>query len=234
MSTLELPLPPKGFEGVSEQLTDLPKVTVGAYQRMSPRTSEALNIIAECGAPMAISCKGCGHTREMLIDRSVATSARHLTPEPRYEPCSQCYPFAWYQARMENLGVPPMEPICDIEKNEEGEVISRRLRESTLVVRQQQIYFTGNRRRVLHALIMSSANGWYLSQKVLEDCVRLGANALLEQAIGLPYALAIEVGPMDFGEHLPAIMQREGRTWIIDPTQPAESLIPETFYRIKA
>lgn len=234
MSTLELPLPPKGFEGVSEQLTDLPKVTVGAYQRMSPRTSEALNIIAECGAPMAISCKGCGHTREMLIDRSVATSARQLTPEPRYEPCSQCYPFGWYHARMENLGVPPMEPICDIEKNEDGEIVSRRLRESTLVLRQTKIYFTGNRRRVLHALIMSSANGWYLSQKVLEDCVGLGAKAILQQAIGLPYALAIEVGPFDFGEHLPALMQREGRTWIIDPSKVAESLIPETFYHIEA
>lgn len=233
----ELPTPPPGFEGVSEQLTDLPKVLKHAWASMMPLTLQAADMLHQHMPAQTIPCRKCdGGTRELLIDRSVAVTAKEGHACARYEPCKACLPFAWFRARSENMGVPPMQPLCCTRRDNNGEVIECWLREPDASLRSAKLYITGDRRKGIHSFVMMVSNGWFLEQQALETCMDLEAPQVLQEACALPWTLALAISPFDRGEHLQQILTNrtdKQRTWIIDPEGCAESLIPDNFYRVK-
>lgn len=220
---------------MSEQLTDLPKIIRRAWATMSTRTAKALEILEAADPRPTIPCNECEGPREILMDKSVAMTARELRKaEVRYEPCRDCHPWKWYEHRATNVGVPPTQPVCTVQRDQMGEVTMRKLGKVKFPTKSPHLYITGSQRRAVHAVIMTTANGWFVHQAVLEQCAEQGAANYVNLAIAHPYLLAVAVSSQDRGEFLPKICQREARTWVIDPEECARPLIPQHFFNVTA
>lgn len=228
MKHLTLDIPEK------HSLAELPARCESAWLSMLPHTKRALDQIEANYPRGSIQCHQCGERRELLKDRTVAVTAKEGSVAARYDPCMKCFPWISYQARSENIGAPPMQPVCRVKRDQAGNIMSRWLESPSVSLKLPRLYLTGNTRKAIHFLIMTSPNGWLLKQSVIETCVTMGASFLLGQIEQHPHTLAVVVDTHR-GEHLARVFARnsERRTWIIDEDGAASRLLPEDFFTIQ-